>query len=115
MANINKITLPDATQYNLRDKNANIYAICSTSAEISEKVVTINDFVLENNVTIHVLFTYTNTAENPTLKINNLSASIIYTGDDNIGMWDAGETVILTYDGTYWRINNYNKIEVVRL
>ena len=115
MANINRITLPDSSVYELRDKNANIYVVCSTAAATAEKAVSISNFTLESGMTVHVLFVNENSAAEPALKVNDEAAIDIYLNDDNVCMWNAGEVVALTYDGSYWRINNYGKIEVVRL
>lgn len=87
-----------------------LYGICSTASNVAAKVTSITNFELVIGVTISVLFIYENTAENPTL--NEVP---IYLNNENISPWDAGETISLTYDGTYWRVNNYGKVEVINL
>lgn len=115
MSFISSITLPDTNTYDFKDKLANIYAVCSTAAATAQKEVTIADFTLVEGMTIHITFSYGNTAASPTLKINSLAAAPFKIEFDNVCLWDDGETVALSWDGTYWRVNNYNKVEVVRL
>ena len=95
-----------------------LYATCSTAAATAEKTANINNFHLISGVTIQIHFTYGNSAESPTLNISNTGAKTIYLNNSNISLWDAGDTVSFTYDSSnngVWYINNYNKIEVVRL
>ena len=115
MSFISSITLPDTNTYDFKDKLANIYATCTTAAATAQKEVTITNFTLVEGMTIHITFTYGNTAASPTLKVNNLTAEPFYLNYNNVSLWDDGETVALSWDGTYWRVNNYNKVEVVRL
>lgn len=69
------------------------YATCSTEADTAAKVATIQnsqDFTLINGTTIHVYFTYSNTASSPTLNINNTGAKPIRLYANNIpsgGYW----------------------------
>ena len=115
MSYISKITLPTNVSYDLKDKLANIWATCSTADDTAQKTVTISDFDLVTGMTIHITFDEANSAASPTLKINDLTAAPIRLVNDNLSPWDDGETVALTWDGTYWNINDYSKIEVVRL
>ena len=56
-----------------------LYGTCDTAAATAAKVVTCANFdKLITGVTIHVKFTYSNTANNPTLNINNTGAIPIY-------------------------------------
>ena len=112
---ISKITLPNTSSYQIKDNNSYRYCICETVAGTATKEVMLDSFELLSNITIHVLFINENSAIAPTLKVNDLAAKPIYLNNDNISPWDAGEVVSLTYDGTYWRINDYGKVEVVRL
>ena len=115
MAYISKVTLPNNSSYDLKDKLANIWAICSTDDDVAQKEITIDNFDLVVGMTIHVTFLEANTAASPTLKINSLAAAPIRLINSNISPWDDAETVSLTWDGTYWNLNDYGKIEVVRL
>lgn len=115
MSYISKITLPNNSAYDLKDKLANIWAICSTDGDVAQKEITISNFDLVTGVTIHITFLEANFAASPTLKINSLAAAPIKLINDNIYIWDEGETVAFTWDGTYWNINHFTKVEVVRL
>lgn len=86
------------------------YAVCGTAASTKAKVI--NDligFQLKTGVTVHVKFTYANSASAPTLNINGTGAKpIVLYGTSAIGTtnatsgWYAGAVVSLTYDGTSW-------------
>ena len=54
------------------------YASCSTAAATAEKTVTCTGFSLVTGARIAVKFSYTNTASNPTLNVNNTGAKSIY-------------------------------------
>ena len=115
MSYISKVTLPNNNSYDLKDKLANVWAICSTVDDTAQKEITISNFDLVVGTTIHVTFLEANTAASPTLKINSLTAAPIKLINNNLSPWDDGETVSFTWDGTYWNLNDYGKIEVVRL
>jgi len=80
MAYISQITLPNGNTYSIKDSRINNYGTCSTLAETALKEVTVdNDFFsLEEGVIVVVKFTNTNTAANPTLKVNTTDAKAIY-------------------------------------
>lgn len=92
------------------------YGVCSTAAGTAAKTVSIPGLIVQPGVTIHVKFTNTNSASNPTLAVNSTPAkSIVLYGTTAIGTtaettgWNAGAVVALTYDGTYWiRDQGYN-------
>lgn len=50
------------------------YGVCVTIPSTVEKVVTCEDFVLSEGVAIDVYFSYSNTASDPTLNVNNTGA-----------------------------------------
>ena len=94
------------------------YATCATAAATAAKVANIQDssgnvFKLMTGVSVHVKFTNTNTASNPTLSINGTDAKAIKKyGTTAIGTtvytsWQAGAIVTLTYDGTNWLLNDH--------
>ena len=96
------------------------YATCTTAAATVAKVATIQDsasFTLINGTTIHVKFTYSNTATNPTLNVNSTGAkSIMKYGTSNVGTnaqnsWQAGAIVSFTYDGTNWVMNTGTDVD----
>jgi hypothetical protein len=99
------------------------YGVCSTEANESAKTVDIAGFVLNLGTTIHVKFTYTNTAISPTLNVNNTGAKgiVIYglTSSGTNGYftgWQAGAILTLTYDGTNWvRNQSFNELEIPSL
>ena len=87
------------------------YGTCTTAANVAEKVVTLSDasgWELKQGATICIKFTNTNTAQNPTLNVNNSGAKSIYYNRALIttgSLWVAGENDRYTtfmYDGTYW-------------
>lgn len=84
------------------DSLAGAYGKCFSSPEEQEKTILLDNFELFVGVTIHVTFINANTAQNPVLKINNGTAVPFY---NNKTLWADNETIALTYDGEYWRIN----------
>lgn len=94
---------------------AHFYGECSTSANEAAKIVNISDFDLVAGVTIHVKFLYANAVSAPTLNVSSTAAKTIILNNNNLSPWDDGEVISLTYDGVNWRINNYSKIEVIKL
>ena len=92
---------------------SSLYAICTTAASTAAKTITMDDFdTLVTGTTIHVKFTNTNTAADPTLAIGSTSALPIIRygttapGTTEATSWKANSVLSLTYDGTYWRIND---------
>lgn len=92
-----------------------LYGVCETEAATAAKTVTITNFQLVAGVTIKIKFINENSASNPTLNISGTGAVNIYLNNGNISPWNAGEIISLTYDGINWVLDNYGKIEVVRL
>ena len=94
------------------------FVACDTSASTAEKSVTITGIsqadIATSGMTIAVNFTYTNSAQNPTLRVNGSTAKpIVLYGTTSAGTspatsWNAGETVILIQSGTSWQIANFN-------
>lgn len=91
-----------------------LYGTCDTAAATAAKVVTCSDFnKLLTGVTIHVKFTNTNTATNPTLNVNSTGAKNIYRygstvpGTDYATSWYDGAIISFTYDGTSWIMNDW--------
>ena len=88
---------------------------CTTTAGTAAKVATLDEatnFSLTAGVRVMVTFQYGNSALFPTLNVNSTGAkSIAYaksateksTGEGTThNSWGAYESVIFTYDGTYW-------------
>lgn len=86
---------------------SNLFGTCSTASDAVQKVVTMADFdVLVSGVTIHVQFTYKNTASNPTLKVGSTSAVAIMCNGASEGNWEDGAVISFTYNGTNWIQND---------
>ena len=91
-------------------------ATCGTAASTTAKVATLQtssrNFSLATGVRVAVTFTYGNSATTPTLNVNSTGAKTIAvatsattkaTGNGTTyNTWGPYETVIFTYDGTYW-------------
>lgn len=92
------------------------YGYCTTAAATVAKVVTVSPAVtsLETGLTIAVKFQYANTGSNPTLNVNSLGAKAIKrygttaAGTSAAANWNANSVVMLTYDGTYWMLVDFN-------
>ena len=84
-----------------------LYGKCTTAANIQEKIVTLDSgtLTLTSGATIAVTFTNTNTANNPTLKVDSTAAKPIYirnttlTSTSNYN-WTANSTIIFVYDNS---------------
>lgn len=91
--------------------NSNGTGSCSTAASTAAKVVTLTDnttWKLAAGSTVTVKFTYTNTAQNPTLNVNGTGAKriwystgLIATGDLNKAGY-ANRYITYVYDGTQY-------------
>ena len=88
---------------------------CSTAASTTAKVATLEDatgYTLAAGVRVAITFTYGNSATTPTLNVNSGGAKTIATptavatrttgNGTTYNTWGPYETVIFTYDGTYW-------------
>lgn len=91
-----------------------LYGTCETAAATVAKVVVCANFdQLITGVTIHVKFTYSNTAANPTLNVNSTGAKSIYrygstaAGNAASSSWNAGAVISFTYDGSAWQMNDW--------
>lgn len=64
---------------NVYPVGSTLFGICGTAAGTAAKTVTLSAFdTLKYGVTIHVQFTYENTAANPTMNVNSTGAKPIY-------------------------------------
>lgn len=83
-----------------------VYAICSTAAStIAKAATTSENFTLTAGATVHVRFTYSNSASAPTLNVNGTGAIAIKqygTTAPQTYSWYAGSVVEFVYNGTYW-------------
>ena len=111
----NLSTFKDNVDVLLNNKDS--YGVCNTAANVAAKTVSHSTFVLTNGVSISVKFVNSNTAENPTLNVNNTGAKAIYRfgttkpGITEATSWTAGSIVTLTYDGTNWIMNDVQEAE----
>jgi len=95
-------------------KTAPLYGTCATAQGTVAKTTTISGVTeLVTGMTIHVRFTNANTVANPTLNVNSLGAVAIKRygttapSTSAASSWNAGSVVGLTYDGTYWVMNDW--------
>ena len=87
---------------------SNLFGTCSTAAGTSVKIVDLPDFdVLVAGVTIHVYFANYNYAANVYLQVGSTVAKPMRRNGSSYGVWDNGSVVSFTYDGSYWRQNDY--------
>lgn len=110
MSYVGKITSGGSTHL----VGSTLYGTCTTAADTAAKVVTCADFdQLMEGITIHVKFTNSNSATNPTLNVNNTGAKNIYKygtaapGTTAATSWSAGSVISFTYDGSYWQMNDH--------
>ena len=87
------------------------YGVCSTSASTQTKTVTIDGITaLTTGLEIRVKMTNAQTYNGtPKLNVNSLGAKNIMQHGSTAAVryqWQAGEVVSLTYDGTYWVLEN---------
>lgn len=116
---IRQITDSSGTDQNLYESvDTRIFrATCSTAAGTAAKVATLDDNInfpstLAAGTKVAVTFQYGNTAESPTLNINSSGAKVIamasgasdriISNGTTFNTWGDYETVMFTYDGTYW-------------
>ncbi len=110
MSYTSKVIIGDRTHL----VGSNLYGVCNSEASAVTKVVELSDFdKFLVGVTIHVKFTYSNTAAEPKININSLGEKPMYLyGNTCPGVtpdtsWDAGAILSLTYDGTAWITNDW--------
>lgn len=84
-----------------------LFGTCSSTASTIAKVVTLADFdVLTEGVTVHVYFSYSNTASSPTLKVGSTDSKAIRFNGTNGGSWEGGSVISFTYHNGYWIQND---------
>lgn len=95
----------------LAEEKLQYYGVCSTSASTQAKTVSITGITaLTTGLEIRVKMTNAQTYNGtPTLNVNSLGAKNIMQHGTTAAVryqWQAGEVVSLTYDGTYWVLEN---------
>jgi hypothetical protein len=102
------------------------YGECSSEAvtQIKEVKLTTNSNryvdAFTTGMIILIKFTNSNTINSPALRVRNSDDTVVgggykfirrvegtYVGNDTIHSWNAGETVMFRYDGTYWVMINH--------
>lgn len=85
------------------------YGVCTSGEGWTTKIVTVENFSLEEGVRVVVKFENANTASSPKLNINDTGAipimrygSTAVGGSPMVNSWVAGAVVAFTYDGTNW-------------
>lgn len=113
---IDQITDTAGTTHDISESDSTriFRATCSTSASTSAKVATLDtsnrNFSLTTGVRVAVTFKYGNSATTTTLNVESTGAKTVetptsasgYSSSDYYNTWGAYETVIFTYNGTYW-------------
>lgn len=94
------------------------YGSCTVAANVAEKTVSCSGFVRNNGSRISVKFTNANTANNPTLNVNNTGAAYIRAYGSNLSSssaynWTSNSIVDFVYDGTYWVISDSGSLSKV--
>ena len=95
----------------LAEEKLQYYGVCSTAADTQTKTVTIDGITaLTTGLEIRVKMTNAQTYNGtPKLNVNSLGAKNIMQHGSTAAVryqWQAGEVVSLTYDGTYWLLEN---------
>lgn len=93
------------------DKAAIAYAECDTAAGTAAKTVTITgyNYTRMKGGAIKIKFSNANTVDDATLSINSETAQPLYYNGaraSSTNSWDAGETVMVYYDGEKYMANN---------
>jgi len=96
---------------------SSLYGYCITPANQAAKSATVDGLdTLFLGLTVHIKFTNSNEAENPTLTIPTVGATaipIMRYGSTPPGKsspkvsWQANSVLALTYDGNFWQMNGW--------
>lgn len=91
------------------------FAKCDTAADVVEKTVELENFVLNTGSRITIAFKYTNTAPSPTLNVNGTGAKAIICSDGTasnllIAANNHNRMQEFVYNGLYWIIQYPNKM-----
>jgi len=85
------------------------YFLCSTTAGTAAKTVTAEGFNLRTGGSMHIKFTYANTADNCTLNVGSTGALPLFLNGsraDSTNTWEANDVFELYYDGTNWQASS---------
>lgn len=114
--NTNSFSTSRSTEEEKENVAINYYGECTDAANVQNKTATVNDLtILTEGTKVAIKFTNSNSASNPTLNINGTGAiAMMRYGTTAIGTsdrssWTAGTVQEFIYDGTYWRIVDYQQ------
>lgn len=103
----------DGTNWVILRYESREYFTCSTAESTAAKTTTdaAGSFVLCRGTTVNVYFSKANTAAGPGLNVGATGGFAMYyknakTSASNQYLWEAGTTLSLTYNGSYWYIND---------
>ena len=85
------------------------YYTCNTGASTAAKTVSASGYHLKLGGNVRILMANANTAANPTLNIGSTGAKPLYYDGvraSSTNSWEAGETVVVYYDGTNYYASN---------
>ena len=84
--------------------NGLVRGTCTTAAGPAAKTIDASNYALQKGAMVCVKFSYTNTANNPTLNVNGTGAKAIYFQGAAIeaGALMANNTYLLSYNGTQY-------------
>ena len=88
-----------------------VYGTCSTAADTPLKEVVCENFILFDGARIQVAFENANSANVPSLNVNNTGAKQILinqaiVSESNQLLWAEDAQMEFVYDGTYWVLQN---------
>ena len=125
--NANNLVSSDGVYDKILARTKIYTASCSTAAGTAAKVATLDDssgFNLAAGVMVAVRFQYGNSATTPTLRVDGSSTGTAKTitfstaynskttgNGTTYNTWGPYETVIFTYDGTYW-VNSGSSLSI---
>lgn len=90
------------------------FGICTTNANVAQKIVDLSDFVLKTGIIISVRFENGNTVSDITLNVNETGAKPISINNNGAtadeAKWKSGDTVVFVYDGTAYQFLGSNSL-----
>ncbi|MBP5596972.1 MAG: hypothetical protein J6Y02_16430 [Pseudobutyrivibrio sp.] len=108
---LNGVTIGSSPKFTDTNNRKSFFGTCDTASATAEKVVTLIDstgWELRAGTIVGVKFTKSNSANNPTLNINNSGAKSIWyrnavvSGNQQYLAGTSNDIIYYIYDGTYW-------------
>lgn len=87
------------------------YGTCVTSSNTTAKVAKLAGFSLAKNAVVKIVMTFANVVAQPTLNVNNTGAKTVKAVNSDTCYWPANSLVTFTYDGTNWKMTEYDTEE----